>query len=586
MNKKTIGIVIATVAGAAVVAAGGIEISKYVSHQETEHGIRDFESSAREKFKSFRDNNIANINSLNDDHYMKKSFRAVSRFVSNPNATQLVGEFVKVGNEPSHWEFKNPKDDNKSGKDGNTILKNWEAVDKFVDEAKTFFEKYTTSSSKKSKKVESREDSANPGQAALPTETEQQITTLDTTSGQKLSETLEKDRSQEGATNSEQSALLAEVRQQNATPNATAAGQELSKTPEEADPQEGEMSKKAEEDERQATIPGATDEQKLHEAFGEDRLQGDPTSFVRDVLPAEGGRQIAAPRATAGQALSKTPEGTEPQEKEAFKEAEGDEQQHQSLGATVSVPTILGASYVSKVNVARYLFEDEKINDLAKQWKNTYRTPVRAIKWHSGLCWLHASILLFFHERHYNELIRKFPIEKAQQLISDRNLSKRDKACLEFMICLSKIFNILMGDPDVLAECVDLSKTGLEEELIKKYEIACEHPTSSSMIPEKIRNIIFYISEKFKSNLNLEKLHKNLAIYSPLISFISHGDIITFQKNREVVAKCTGHCFIQLFVDSDNILTLGEGTDFENAIQCKPGKQEIKPEEGDQFELS
>ena len=106
------------------------------------------------------------------------------------------------------------------------------------------------------------------------------------------------------------------------------------------------------------------------------------------------------------------------------------------------------------------------------------------------------------------------------------------------------------------------------------------------MIPEKIRNIIFYIFEKFKSDLILEKLHKNLAIYSPLISFISHGDIITFQKNREVVAKCTGHCFIQLFVDSDNILTLGEGTDFENAIQCKPGKQEIKPEEGDQFELS
>ena len=77
MNKKTIGIVIAAVAGAAVVAAGGIGISKYVSHQETERRIRDFESSAREKFESFRNDNIANINSLNDDHYMKKSFFAV-----------------------------------------------------------------------------------------------------------------------------------------------------------------------------------------------------------------------------------------------------------------------------------------------------------------------------------------------------------------------------------------------------------------------------------------------------------------------------------------------------------------------------
>ena len=120
----------------------------------------------------------------------------------------------------------------------------------------------------------------------------------------------------------------------------------------------------------------------------------------------------------------------------------------------------------AKEGVKRYRIQDEKINDLAKQWKREHGTPVRAIKWHSCLCWLHSSILLLFHERHYNELICNFPVQKAQEIIKHSDLDEKYKASLRFMICLSKIFNILMGDPNVPAECVDLEPTKLEKELV------------------------------------------------------------------------------------------------------------------------
>lgn len=118
--------------------------------------------------------------------------------------------------------------------------------------------------------------------------------------------------------------------------------------------------------------------------------------------------------------------------------------------------------------------KNTKYKNLAKLWQEKYHVPVKAMLWHDNLCWFHSSLLLFFHEAHYNELICKFPIEEAEKMLQSSGLSAHDRANLEAMIDLSYIFRILSVNPNISAECVDFKYTPLEKLLIRKLNIAFE----------------------------------------------------------------------------------------------------------------
>ncbi len=231
------------------------------------------------------------------------------------------------------------------------------------------------------------------------------------------------------------------------------------------------------------------------------------------------------------------------------------------------------------VNVVRYPVKDKKINDLAKQWKDTYGTPVRAIRWHHRLCWLHVIILFLFHERNYNELIRNFPTETACLLINRGNLPSKDTACLKFMIYLSEVFNILMGnDPNVLAECVDLNRTELEKKLVDELaNIFPSNPNVKFGSPSDINLLdIQYILDVVFKNIykhDINFLEDWAQSYRKVINFsaLTYGGI---HGNYNILTEYSpDHVYVSLSMGKEK-LTLGEnwsrsGTDPETTIMLK-----------------
>ncbi len=225
----------------------------------------------------------------------------------------------------------------------------------------------------------------------------------------------------------------------------------------------------------------------------------------------------------------------------------------------------------AKEGVKRYRIQDEKINDLAKQWKREHGTPVRAIKWHSYLCWLHSSILLLFHERHYNELICNFPVQEAQHLIDNSDLQPKDKARLKFMICLSKIFNILMGDPNVPAECVDLEPTKLEKELVG--DLNCIGGGYVYGYPESVitENIKYALLRIMQANCFSEQW-RQMVSEAPMLD----GLLAIHGTSQLMINNTPNHDYVSLFVNQEERLTLGEYWNFRELtdfIQKKSGSK-------------
>ena len=101
-------------------------------------------------------------------------------------------------------------------------------------------------------------------------------------------------------------------------------------------------------------------------------------------------------------------------------------------------------------------------------------TPLRSIKWHDHLCWLHASILLFFHERNYREFICHLTDDMFENKLFSEDLNEADRAVLSAMWQLSDMFKDLARDPERGILCVDYENTGREQSLIGALRTAYE----------------------------------------------------------------------------------------------------------------
>ena len=183
---------------------------------------------------------------------------------------------------------------------------------------------------------------------------------------------------------------------------------------------------------------------------------------------------------------------------------------------------------------------------------------IRSIKWHDNLCWLHSSILLFFHEPHYREFICKFDINRAMNAINSDSLNPKQKADLEIMITLSKIFKELSKNPECLYACVDLERTGLEKELVEKLRVALN---DKSIQYSETHDIVSYeLCDLITSSANiLGGNHKLPNINSFFRQFIEYNNVI--------IANRPGHFWIELVLDEGNIIKVGENISPKHSIK-------------------
>ncbi len=97
--------------------------------------------------------------------------------------------------------------------------------------------------------------------------------------------------------------------------------------------------------------------------------------------------------------------------------------------------------------------DSSNICTVPDEWWNELNTfssgtvPLRAFHWHNNLCWLYSSLLLFYYNAPTRVAILRFPASEATKLLNDENagLTDKDKANLNAMVYLSKIFAALQG---------------------------------------------------------------------------------------------------------------------------------------------
>lgn len=200
---------------------------------------------------------------------------------------------------------------------------------------------------------------------------------------------------------------------------------------------------------------------------------------------------------------------------------------------------------------------------------------IRSIKWHDNLCWLHSSILLFFHEPHYREFICKFDINRAMNAINSDSLNPKQKADLEVMITLSKIFKELSKNPECLYACVDLERTGLEKELVEKLRVALND--KSIQYSETYEIVSYELYDFITSSANILGGNHKL----PNIDYLFRQFI---EYNNVIIANRPGHFWIELVLDEGNIIKIGKNISPKHSIELSdrltpPYQPEYNPPE-------
>lgn len=145
---------------------------------------------------------------------------------------------------------------------------------------------------------------------------------------------------------------------------------------------------------------------------------------------------------------------------------------------------------------------NSNVEPLIDHWNQTHDIPLRAFKWHSYLCWLHSTLLLFFYEPHCNDIITNFPIDEAWKMLRSCKNDK-DKNNLRAMIYLSLIFKDLSGtpsgDPNRNVAYIDYRDTTREYDFIQALKLAfsCNDPEArdtwyGSVVPGMDHPGMFY----------------------------------------------------------------------------------------------
>lgn len=227
----------------------------------------------------------------------------------------------------------------------------------------------------------------------------------------------------------------------------------------------------------------------------------------------------------------------------------------------------------------------DEVRDLCKQWQKSNGMPVRALKWHSCLCWLHASLLLFFHEKHYYDIICNFPIDDAMDMIGSGKLTEAEVANLKAMIRLSYTFRALASNPEDPAAYIEFSSApgGVEHErdLVDKLRTAfylnnteyddyftkgMKYGSFFECVTTYILTVITKSADiKNDKSKNWHKFHENVhdapELYLPPQSLIQNS----FKNNSKSKVIHSGyHYWLRLSV-GDKKLSVGEN-------YCNPEK--------------
>lgn len=166
-----------------------------------------------------------------------------------------------------------------------------------------------------------------------------------------------------------------------------------------------------------------------------------------------------------------------------------------------------------------------EIRSTAQRWLNRNLLPIgvarplRSIKWHDHLCWLHTSILLFFNEMHYREFICNLTDDMFENKLISEDINEEDRAVLLAMWQLSDMFKDLARDPERGILCVDYGNTGREQSLIEVLKTAFS-------LTDQINAPDYYTNMRYGTNFDL--------ISSQLYNLIMRSLVILELDNSEL----------------------------------------------------
>ena len=175
-------------------------------------------------------------------------------------------------------------------------------------------------------------------------------------------------------------------------------------------------------------------------------------------------------------------------EKNSLRDKEKKEKKHAPL-STVR-PFVRGTLLGAAIPTTLYLLlsgSNSQQNVVLKQTPTNCmpcgEVRLRAIEPHDNMDGLHSSILLFYYSSRYFDLIHRFPLTQAKELLNSEGLDLQTRTAFEAMICFSEIINAIYGsayDPSAQSPQVVSLNPKYERKFIDKLNAFCGYSADSS----------------------------------------------------------------------------------------------------------
>ena len=202
-------------------------------------------------------------------------------------------------------------------------------------------------------------------------------------------------------------------------------------------------------------------------------------------------------------------------------------------------------------------------------------TPLRAFYWRNSLCWFYSSLLLFYYNPVIKEVVLKFPVQDALDILKDQNsnLSSDVKNDLAVMIYLSKTFAVLQGKPTQTGPCVlNLDET-FERNFVEALNNVCgnafpyggANSVCTGSLMGSLRNVSTTFLVKPETPLyNWSRTnHQNLSdLKLEFDHAAKKGPVVWFASNPSVVIESsgTGHFYLKIMIPQNRCITIGKST--------------------------